>query len=158
MLLVGEYTDIMMAYSLLSIKNNNIKVVNLSSANLTIPPSSLFYVPQSNMETINYDMEYANYIFQNTQQRIEFLVIMNSLLMGIPVLICIGNYPGMYEMAESLLKLIQARYGYYGYIITKYDIENLDMYNSTFSVPGLELFDKEKVELDELYLETEKRY
>lgn len=157
MLLIGDYNSIQSAYTILSIKNQYVHILNLSSANLNIQPSSLFYVPRSNNETNTYDIEYANFIFQNTQQRIEFLYMIYQLQIGNPVLIMIGNYPGMYEMGESLLKLIQTRYGYNGYIITNYDLENLDMFESRFSVPGLLLFDKEKVELDEIFLEQEKR-
>ena len=61
-------------------------------------------------------------------------------------------------MAESLLKLIQSRYGYNGYfILDPMDLENLDMYQSNFSVPGLQLFDQEKIELDEVFLARERR-
>ena len=141
----------------LSIKNS-VYIVNLSSANLRIQPSSLFYVPPSDMETNQYDIEYANYIFNNTQQRIELLTVLYNLQIGNDVVILIGNYPGMYEMAESLLKLIQTRYGYRGYFINMSDLEDLSMFDtSRFSVPGLMLFDQEKVELDELFLEQEKR-
>lgn len=157
MLLVGTYDVIERAYNILSIKNKYIHVLNLSSANLNIKPSSLFYVPRSNNESNNYDIEYANFIFQNTQQRIEFLYAVYQLQIGNPVLIMIGNYPGMYEMAESLLKLIQSRYGYNGYIITHDDLEDLELFESRFSVPGLLLFDQEKVELDEIFLEQERR-
>lgn len=157
MLLIGTYDVIENAYNILSIKNKYIHVLNLSSANLNIPPSSLFYVPKSNSETNNYDIEYANFIFQNTQQRVEFLYAIYQLQIGNPVLIMIGTYPGMYEMVESLLKLIQSRYGYNGYIITNDDLLDLDMFESRFSVPGLLLFDKEKVELDEIFLEQERR-
>ena len=157
MLLVGTYDVIERAYNILSIKNKYIHVLNLSSANLNIKPSSLFYVPRSNNESNNYDIEYANFIFQNTQQRIEFLYTVYQLQIGNPVLIMIGNYPGMYEMAESLLKLIQSRYGYNGYIITHDDLEDLELFESRFSVPGLLLFDQEKVELDEIFLEQERR-
>lgn len=157
MLLIGTYDVIESAYNILSIKNKYIHVLNLSSANLNIPPSSLFYVPKSNNETNNYDIEYANFIFQNTQQRVEFLYAIYQLQIGNPVLIMIGTYPGMYEMVESLLKLIQSRYGYNGYIITNDDLLDLDMFESRFSVPGLLLFDKEKVELDEIFLEQERR-
>lgn len=157
MLLVGTYDVIERAYNILSIKNKYIHVLNLSSANLNIKPSSLFYVPRSNNESNNYDIEYANFIFQNTQQRIEFLYAVYQLQIGNPVLIMIGNYPGMYEMAESLLKLVQSRYGYNGYIITLDDLEDLELFESRFSVPGLLLFDQEKVELDEIFLEQERR-
>lgn len=140
----------------LSIKNT-VYIVNLSSANLKIQPSSLFYVPRSNMETNMYDIEYANFIFNNTQQRIEFLTIIHNLQIGNDVVILIGNYPGMYEMAESLLKLIQSRYGYIGYFITLNDLDDLSIFDkSRFSVSGLLLFDQEKIELDELFLEQEK--
>lgn len=158
MLLIGNYNTIQSAYNILSIKNDYIHVINLSSANLKIQPSPLFYVPRSDMESNIYDMEYANFIFQNTEQRIELLFLVYQLQIGNNVLIMIGDYPGMYEMAESLLKLIQTRYGYNGYIITDYDLENLEMYESRFSVPGLLLFDQEKVELDEIFLKQEKRY
>lgn len=158
MLLIGEYNVILEAAERLSIKNK-VYIINLSSANLKIQSSTLFYVPKSNMETNMYDIEYANYIFNNTQQRIEFLTIIHNLLIGNDVLIMIGNYMGMYEMGESLLKLIQSRYGYRGYFINTNDLDDLSIFdNSRFSVPGLMLFDQEKVELDELFLEQEKRY
>lgn len=157
MLLIGTHDVISQAYKILSIKDN-VYIVNLSSANLQIKPSSLFYVPKSNMESNMYDMEYANYIYQNTQQRIEFLYLMHELLNGNHVLIMIGTYPGMYEMAESLLKLIQCNYGYNGYIIQKEDLLDLDMFESNFSVPGLQRFDMEKPELDEIFLQEERRF
>lgn len=157
MLLVGEYKIIRDAYNILSIKDN-VYIVNLSSSNLQIKSSSLFYASRTPIETVNYDLEYANYIFSNTEQRIEFLLLIHELLLGNHVLIMIGKYPGMYEMAESLLKLIQSRYGYNGYFISDMvDLENLDMYNSNFSVQGLQLFDQEKVELDEIFLARERR-
>lgn len=157
MLLVGTYELMGYAYNILSIKNN-VYIVNLSSSNLKIKSSSLFYAPRGSYEDFNYDIEYSNYIFSNTEQRIEFLLMMNELLMGNDVLIMIGTFPGMYEMAESLLKMIQSRYGYNGYfILDPIDLENLDMYQSNFSVPGLQLFDQEKVELDEVFLARERR-
>lgn len=157
MLLVGNFNTIALAGQYLSNKSN-VYVVNLSSANLNIKASSLFYVPRSDMETNLYDIEYANFIFNNTQQRIEFLLMIHQLQIGNHVLIMIGNYPGMYEMAESLLKLIQTRYGYNGYFIDMQDIEDLDMFESRFSVPGLMLFDQEKEELDEIFLQQERGY
>ena len=156
MLLVGTNETIALASSLLS-KKDKIYVVNLSSANMRIKHSSLFYVPKSHIESFEYDLEYGNFVFQNTQQRIEFLYLMHQLQIGNHVLIMIGSYPGMYEMAESLLKLIQSRYGYNGYIITTNDLEYIYDFESNFSVPGLLLFDQEKIELDEIFLEEEKR-
>lgn len=155
MLLIGDFNTIALAGQRLSVKNN-IYIVNLSSANLSFKSSSLFYVPRSDMESNLYDIEYANFIFNNTQQRIEFLLLIYQLQIGNDVLIMIGNYPGMYEMGESLLKLIQSRYGYNGYFISMNDIEDLDMFESRFSVSGLTLFDQEKVELDEIFLQQEK--
>lgn len=155
MLLVGTFDTIALAAERLTIKDK-IHIVNLSSANLMVNGSSLFYVPKSDMESNMYDIEYANFIFNNTQQRVEFLYLVHELLNGSHVLIMIGNYPGMYEMGESLLKLIQSRYGYRGYFITNNDIEDLSMFESRFSVPGLMLFDQEKIELDELFLQQEK--
>lgn len=156
MLLIGDYATMLEAAQRLSIKNT-VYLTNLSSANLQIQPSTLFYVPKADMETNMYDIEYANFIFNNTQQRIEFLTLIYNLQVGNDVLILLGNYPGMYEMGESLLKLIQTRYGYRGYFINMSDLDDLSMYESRFSVPGLMLFDQEKVELDELFLEQEKR-
>lgn len=157
MLLIGTHNVISQAYKILSLKDN-VYIVNLSSANLQIKPSALFYVPKSDMESNMYDMEYANYIYQNTQQRLEFLYMIHELLNGNHVLIMIGTYPGMYEMAESLLKLIQCNYGYNGYIIQEEDLLDLDMFESNFSVPGLQRFDIEKTELDEIFLQEERRY
>ena len=157
MLLVGEVSTIALAIQTISIKER-FHVVNLSSANITFGNSSLFYVPRQDMESNMYDIEYANFILNNTQQRIEFLYLIHQLLLGNHVLIMIGNYPGMYEMAESLLKLIQTRYGYRGYFISNNDIEDLSMFEARFSVPGLMLFDQEKVELDEIFLQQERGY
>lgn len=154
MLLIGTFDSIILAAERLSIKEK-FRIVNLSSANLRFGNSSLFYVPKSDMETNLYDIEYANFIFNNTQQRLEFLYLVHELLNGVHVLIAIGNYPGMYEMGESLLKLIQTRYGYRGYFITPNDIEDLSMFESRFSAPGLLLFDEEKEELDEIFLQEE---
>lgn len=151
MLLVGDFNTITYASNILSIKER-VHLVNLSSANLTIQNSLLFYVPKSDMESNSYDLEYASYIFANKPIRMEFLYMMNQLLLGNHVLIMIGNYPGMYEMAESLLKFIHDKYGYTGYFITNNDLNDLDMFDgSRFSVPGLMCFDKEKIELDEIY-------
>ena len=157
MLLVGRFDTLAMAGERLSVKNN-IFVVNLSSANLAIQPSSLFYVPKSEMETNVYDFEYSDFIMTNTRQRIEFLYMIYQLQIGNDVLIMIGDYPGMYEMVESLLKMIQSRYGYIGYFITNNDLDDLSMFESRFSVPGLALFDQEKVELDEIFLQQERGY
>lgn len=157
MLLISTYNIISEAYKILSIKDN-VYIVNLSSANLKIKPSSLFYVPKSDVESNTYDIEYANYIYQNTEQRLEFLYMMHELLNGNHVLIMIGTYPGMYEMAESLLKLIQYTYGYNGYFIQEEDLLDLDMFESNFSVAGLQRFDLEKPELDEIFLREEGRY
>lgn len=155
MLLVGAFDTITLAAERLSIKER-VHIVNLSSANLKVNGSSLFYIPKSDMESNMYDMEYANFIFNNTQQRIEFLYLIHELLNGTNVLIMIGNYPGMYEQAESLLKLIQSRYGYRGYFITNNDLDDLSIFESRFSVSGLTLFDQEKVELDEIFLQQER--
>lgn len=157
MLLVGNVDTIAITIQRLAVKER-FHVVNLSSANLTFGNSSLFYVPKQDMESNFYDIEYANFIFNNTQQRIEFLYLIHQLLIGNHVLIMIGNYPGMYEMAESLLKLIQTKYGYNGYFITKDDVEDLSMFESRFSVPGLMIFDQEKIELDEIFLQQERGY
>ena len=157
MLLVGNFDTLAIAAERLTLKEN-IFAVNLSSANLAIQPSSLFYVPKSDMETNVYDIEYANFILGNTQQRIEFLYMIYQLQIGNDVLISIGDYPGMYEMSESLLKMIQTRYGYIGYFITNNDLEDLSMFESRFTVPGLALFDQEKVELDEIFLQQERGY
>lgn len=157
MLLVGNVDTIALAIQKLSVKER-FHIINLSSANITFGNSSLFYVPKSDIESNMYDIEYANFILNNTQQRVEFLYLIHQLLLGNHVLIMIGNYPGMYEMAESLLKLIQTRYGYRGYFISNNDIEDLSMFESRFSVPGLMLFDQEKVELDEIFLQQERGY
>ena len=147
MLLVGTVDTMALAIEKLSIKER-FYVVNLSSANISFNRSSLFYIPRQDMESNMYDIEYANFVLNNPQQRTEFLYLIHQLLLGNHVLVMIGRYDGMIEMAESLLKLIQTRYGYNGYFISSSDIEDLDMFESRFSVPGLMLFDQEKVELD----------
>ena len=153
---MGSNNIIKSAANMMYNKNRNIHIINLSSADIQYKPSSLFYVPKSTTESSSYDNEYAAFIFQNTQQRIEFLYMIHQLQIGNPVMIMIGTYPGMLEMAESLLKLIQLRYGYNGYIIQQDDLDYLDTFESRFSVPGLLLFDQEKTELDEIFLNQER--
>lgn len=74
-------------------------------------PSNPSLVPND----INFDIQYANYIMNNDNVFVEFFQIIYNLYLGNNVFIAVENDP-YFEWAEnlleSLMKLIQERYGY----------------------------------------------
>ena len=73
-----------------------------------IPPNSL---PRSTER--DFDMQYAEYIFNNETVFVEFFSVIYNLYLGLDVFIVIDEDANWAEnILESLLKLIQQRYGY----------------------------------------------
>lgn len=97
--------------------------------------------------TMEFDQNYYQLIMSTDAYFMELMKIIMMLYAGIDVYICIG--PGDYELAitESLLKLIQQRYGYNAVYVTCFEdvftatdqyfdpglIANLDMDRERFS-------------------------
>lgn len=91
-----------------------------------------------------FDIEFHQYIMNNPQSFDQFMNIVLPVYMNpdtlVQVLISESNYRD--AITESIIKLIQARYGYNSYII--HDIEDfLYAEESTFSIPGLFSMDQD---------------
>ena len=116
-----------------------------SKLNLLVPPNEL-----GRFTDRDFDIAYANYIMSNDSVFMQFFWIIYNLYIGVDVLIIIsGGSDWTENILESLLKLIQQRYGYNG---TKIDSEEDYIYarnyiNSDFA-PGYGLYnldmDKER--------------
>lgn len=114
--------------------------------NLLIP--SLAAVPENILNgdctTPEFDISYHSFIINNDQAFIQFMNIMvpvfNSSDTLVHVLINVSNFRDV--ITESLLKLIQQRYGYNAYIVNELD-DFLYANESDFSIPGLFTMDKD---------------
>lgn len=99
-----------------------------------------------------FDIAYARYILENPALFSSFFSIVNDLHGGMDVFLISNNADDRYvNLPESLLKLIQQRYGYNGCICNEIE----DLYcakESTFSIPGLYQYDQDReVYLSKLY-------
>ena len=81
-----------------------------------VPPRELGYLTD-----YEFDLAYYNYILGNPYAFGEFFVIINQLYIGRDVLLVFSNDDWSENLAESLLKIIQQRYGYNGVLITCLD-------------------------------------
>lgn len=69
--------------------------------------------PQFIDDRYEFDVMYANYIMNNDQVFVEFFQIIYNLYIGKDVFLAVDPYENWAEnILESLLKLIQERYGY----------------------------------------------
>lgn len=117
----------------------NTIVYNLTSLNESLPRLRLL-VPPGNvgyLDSRDFDIAYMNYIFNNNNVFIEFFQIIYNLYMGNDVYITIIDGIDWSEnLIESLLKLIQQRYGYNAYRIEYYaDYQEAIKHHSDFD-PG----------------------
>lgn len=91
-----------------------------------------------------FDQLYHNFIFTNDQAFIQFMNIIVPAFTNPECLvqIAITNNDYTDAITESLIKLIQQRYGYNAYIIN--DVEDfLYTEESDFSIPGLFIIDQD---------------
>ena len=131
------------------------KVFNLTSMKEGYPALSRLIPPNyiGLFTDREFDIQYANYIMSNDYIFFEFFTIIYSLYSGEDVYIIVSNEDWSENLIESLLKLIQQRYGYngtrincfYDYINIKnskyfdtfapgYGIQNLDMDKERYSI------------------------
>lgn len=114
--------------------------------NLLVPPNSL-----GRFTDRDFDIAYANYVMNNDPVFIQFFWVIYELYIGVNVLILANNSDWSENILESLLKLIQQRYGYNGVRIDSdedyiyamntmnpdfapgYGVYNLDMDKERFS-------------------------
>ncbi len=92
----------------------------------------------------SFDQSYHNFIFTNDQAFIQFMNIIVPAFTNPDCLVQVTVTDNDYANAitESLIKLIQQRYGYNAYIIN--DVDDF-MYaeESDFSIPGLFVIDQD---------------
>ena len=93
-------------YSITSL-NESLPVLHL------IPPTNIGYLVD-----YEFDLAYYNYIlFSNDYVFAEFFTIIRDLYLGKDVLLVFANDNWSENLAESILKIIQQRYGYNGVLI-----------------------------------------
>lgn len=119
---------------------------DVQTLNMLIP--SIEYLPEEIMEGDSnipaFDIAYGNYIISNNE---AFIQLMNIIIPAytspdVLVQILINKSEFRDAITESLIKLIQQRYGYNIYIIN--DIEDfLYASESDFSIPGLFTLDQD---------------
>lgn len=125
-------------------------VFNLSSMKEGFPKLSRLIPPNiiGRFTGRDFDLAYADYIMSNDFIFKEFFDIVYSLYSGTDVYIIISNDDWSENLIESLLKLIQQRYGYNGGRINCIDdyyfMENSKNYNDFDPRYGIANLDSDK--------------
>lgn len=120
------------------ILNYNASLIGYNSLNLS--PAG---IPAGEFMNDSFDMIYFNYIMSNDYLFIEFFNLIILLQEGNDVYL-ISDVNDYSIAPESLLKIIQQRYGYNGNII--HDVEDIGCINeSSFTIPGLYQFDNDRL-------------
>lgn len=68
-----------------------------------------------------FDIAYMNYIMMNDAVFVEFFRIIQNLYTGINVYLVFGENDWSENLCQSILKIIQQRYGYNGYFINSFE-------------------------------------
>lgn len=138
-----------MAYNILSAIPYNTIPMNLSSLNEDFPRVAL--MPPRDIHFANgeiFDADYANYIFNNDYVFLEFMKIIMNLYFGNNVCLLVSQNEVFDKVTESLLKIIQERYGYNGVIINEPDdiipLCSPAYEDGEFSIQGLAMLDIDK--------------
>lgn len=147
MLLVSKSENL--PYIMNSFKDGELVILNLSSLKegfqrvAIMPPSSLNF-----LDDINFDMGYLEYIFNNDMIFLEFMKIIIPLYIGMNVCVLVSMDDNMDRITESLLKIIQQRYGYNSFIINDPEdtlcIDTEIMTEEGFSVLGMSTLDQDR--------------
>ena len=92
----------------------NTIVVNLTSYDESIQRLDLLLPPRELGRYLdpNFDTAYYNYIFSNNEVFYQFFSIIYNLYCGVDILITASSSEWSEILIESLMKLIQQRYGY----------------------------------------------
>lgn len=96
------------------------KVYNLTSMREGFENLQILIPPHMIGKTYDreFDIAYCQYIMMNDNVFVEFFRIIQNLYCGLNVYLMISDDEWSENLCQSLLKLIQQRYGYNGYQIT----------------------------------------
>lgn len=109
----------------------NVQIFN----NTQLPPNEFIYSPQ-------FDGIYVNSIFNNNDLFMDFMKILMASYNGSNVVILIAHDDYRDAITESIIKLIQVRYGYNCWSVE--DIEDLELLKESYFTPyGLLTLDKD---------------
>lgn len=88
------------------------------------------------VDTVQFDIDYCNYLFNDCEMFYAFMRIMEFSYEGYSVIILVERDPYRDAIMESLIKLIQSRYGYNCWLCE--DIEDaLCLKESNFTPAGM---------------------
>lgn len=114
--------------------NRQVNIFNLSSYySGYIDVSNLMYFMKPNtpmidfVNEVQFDIEYASYIFNDPGNFTSFMKIMSSSFEGDICIVMVYREPYRDAVMESLIKLIQQRYAYNCWIIESF--EDIDLLN-----------------------------
>lgn len=113
MLMYGNSANIIdtgLIYNLTSMKEG------LNTLKVLIPPNEI-----GRFEGRDFDIAYANYILNNDFVFVNFFEIIFALYNNLDIYIVVSDDDWSENLIESLMKLIQQRYGYNGIRINSFD-------------------------------------
>ncbi len=136
---VYNLTSLYSGYPSLSALATNMYTVNNSGM-----PTNVF------IDSVNFDIMYANSIMSNPQMYEAFMNIMVLAYQGINVIILVQRDNYRDAIMESLIKLIQQRYGYIAWVVE--DPDDIEcIRESSFSPYGIIALDQDIAKLDDMY-------
>ena len=136
---VLNFTSLYSGYPSLSALTTNMYNMNQSGL-----PSNIY------VDTVQFDIQYANAIFRDDKMFEAFMSIMIPVHEGINSILLVHRDTYRDSLMESLIKLIQQRYGYNSWIVE--DIDDIDcIHESTFTPYGIMALDADIKRYDELY-------
>lgn len=136
--------------SVLSAISRETYIFNLSSMVESYPQLPLLIPPSEigHLYGREFDIKYAEYIFSNDYVFCQFFQIIYHLYLGKDVFIIYSNEDWSENLIESLMKLIQQRYGYNGIMInTEEDYINAMLHSNPGFNPefGIANLDQDKI-------------
>ena len=135
--------------NVIPILNTDTSIYNITSYNDSLrrlnlmPPCDLRFYKDGSRD---FDILYADWILSNDVIFFEFFKIVYDLYMGKDVFLCMDDSDWSENMIESLLKLIQQRYGYNGCMIDSFEsyVYAQNNISSRFEALGLMNLDIDK--------------
>lgn len=119
-------------------------VTSIAPINHSSMPTNVF------VDSLDFDMQYANAIMNNNTLFEAFMNIVMNAYEGYTVIVLVYREPYRDAILESLIKLIQQRYGYNSWIVS--DIDDIScLKESAFNPMGLMTLDQDIRRYETLY-------